>query len=144
VPTIDVRMKGKKWERAACMLIRDWFPDVRTKRAGGETAKQDRGRDLLGTPAWCVQVKARQAALVGSTEPAKWLREAEKATIPGERPLVLWKPNRKDWCVVFYSIRDGWPWHSTLVVFEQLPNSGGYSFRVTARATPELLRELFG
>lgn len=51
------RDKGKLGEQQVASLLLPLYPEVRTKRAGGESASVDRGRDLLGTPGLCVQVK---------------------------------------------------------------------------------------
>lgn len=78
------RDKGARGEREAADLLRPAFPAVR-RRCSGEESQSERGRDLAGTPGWCVQVA------VGSRPPIerKFL-EAEAAIASGmELPLAL-------------------------------------------------------
>lgn len=78
------RQKGKRGEQEACKLLRRLFPNVRTKRAGGESASVDRGRDLLGTPGVCFQVKS-----MSRPNPLRALAEAEKAAKEDEMTVAL-------------------------------------------------------
>lgn len=76
------RQKGKVGEQRACTILRPLFPEVRTKRAGGESATQDRGRDLLGTPGLCVQVQVSGRPTID-----RKMREAIRAAArPGGPP----------------------------------------------------------
>ena len=86
------RTKGCRAERDVAALLRPLFPHVRTKRAGGESAREDRGRDLLGTPAFCFQVK------VGvHPYPLKALREAQAAALEDEMPVAICREDRQEW-----------------------------------------------
>lgn len=83
------RRKGKVGEIEVAALLRPLFSEVRTKRAGGESATQDRGRDLLGTPGLCVQIKS-----MGRVDALKALTEAMRAALPDEVPLAMVKRTR--------------------------------------------------
>ena len=83
------RQKGKRGEQEVAAMLRDVFPDVRTKRAGGESATQDRGRDLLGTPGLCVQSKC-----MARPNPLKALLEAAVAATGHEIPVAFCKQSR--------------------------------------------------
>jgi hypothetical protein len=93
------RRKGKVGEQQAAQLLRAIFPDVHTKRAGGESASVDRGRDLLGTPGLCVQVKCH-----GAPQPLVAWREACSIAQPNELPVAFVKQSRRGyafpWAVV--------------------------------------------
>lgn len=100
------REKGKRGEQAVARMLLPLCPEVRTKRAGGESADVDRGRDLLGTPGLCVQVKEMERPL-----PLTALDEACAAAAPDEIPIAFVKqtlhgsrspsaPMRGRWCVV--------------------------------------------
>lgn len=78
------RMKGKAGEQEAVQMLRALFPECRTKRAGGESASVDRGRDLLGTGCLCVQVKRGDRP-----NPLAALEEAKVAAAEDEIPLAL-------------------------------------------------------
>lgn len=80
----DSRVKGKHAEQEVARLLRVIAPDVRTKRAGGESASQDRGRDLLGTPGLCVQVKCH-----ARPQPIAALGEALQASAADEIPVAI-------------------------------------------------------
>ena len=85
----DGRRKGKHGEQEVAQLLRGLFPEVRTKRAGGESASVDRGRDLLGTPGYCVQVKRMHRPA-----PLAALEEALAAAAVGEIPVAFVKQSR--------------------------------------------------
>lgn len=51
--------KGKKFEQHVARALGLVFPNVRTRRSGGETQDHAPGRDFLGTPGVCVQAKCR-------------------------------------------------------------------------------------
>ena len=100
------RQKGKRGEQEVSRLLLPLFPEVRTKRAGGESASVDRGRDLLGTPGLCVQVKC-----MAKPNPLTALEEAHSVMGTGEIPVAFVKRSvqggnqRKpgvtgSWCVV--------------------------------------------
>ncbi|HXU06528.1 MAG TPA: hypothetical protein VN903_36485 [Polyangia bacterium] len=80
------RRKGKRGEQDVVRMLRGLFPEVRTKRAGGESASVDRGRDLLGTPGYCIQVKAMRAPA-----PLAALEEALAAASPKEVAVAFVK-----------------------------------------------------
>jgi len=85
----DGRRKGKHGEQEVAQLLRGLFPEVRTKRAGGESASVDRGRDLLGTPGFCVQVKRMQRPNALAA-----LEEAAGVATPAEIPIAFIKQSR--------------------------------------------------
>jgi len=93
------RRKGKVGEQDAARLLRPICPEVRTKRAGGESASQDRGRDLLGTPGLCVQVKCH-----ATPQPIQALREATQAAQGNELPVAFVRQSSRGasspWCVI--------------------------------------------
>jgi hypothetical protein len=101
------RQKGKRGEQSVAALLRPIFGDeVRTKRAGGESACVDRGRDLLGTPGLCVQVKE-----MARPRPLAALDEACAMMAANEIPVAFVKESwtgiktteksaRGRWCVV--------------------------------------------
>lgn len=80
------REKGKRAEREVAAMLKPLCPDVRTKRAGGESASVDRGRDLLGTPGLCVQVKA-----MAHLRPLSALGEACGVAAADELPVAFVK-----------------------------------------------------
>ena len=83
------REKGKRGELEAVALLRRIFPDVRSKRAGGETLSVDRGRDLLDTPGYAFQVK-----LTARPQPLAALAEARGAAHHREVPVALVRESR--------------------------------------------------
>jgi hypothetical protein len=83
------RQKGKRGEQEVANLLKPLFPYARTKRAGGESASADRGRDLLGTGILVVQVK-----LMAAPAPIKALREASAAATDAEMPVAFCKQTR--------------------------------------------------
>jgi len=99
------RRKGKLGEQEAAQLLRPAFPEVRTKRAGGESALQDRGRDLLGTPGLCVQVM-----LSASPAIERKFREACDVALPNEIPVALTRRT----CAPGENGKGGPPWLATL------------------------------
>lgn len=89
------RNKGKLGEQEAVQQLRSVFPDARSKRAGGESATQDRGRDLLGTPGFCIQV--RRAATSSKIELK--LSQAVLIAEPHELPIAMTRVDRDSWNV---------------------------------------------
>jgi hypothetical protein len=95
------RQKGKRGEQEVVALLSPVYPEARTKRAGGESASVDRGRDLLGTPGLCVQVKNAAAIdCIGALE------EARHAAASNEIPIAFVRRTRGNglsssgWCVI--------------------------------------------
>jgi len=86
------RRKGVRGELEAVTLLRPIFPAARRRCSGEESQDEYRGRDLDGTPGWCVQV-----GLGGNAIPARKLAEASTAASPGERPLALTRRDREPW-----------------------------------------------
>ena len=89
------REKGARAEREAAEL---WqlagFTDAR-RRATGEEAQEAQGRDLKGTPGFCVQVKnSRRDTVHGA------LAEARAAARPLEVPLAFYRRDRLPFVVV--------------------------------------------
>lgn len=84
--------KGKRGEVEAVNLLLPIFPLARSKRAGGESATVDRGRDILGTDGWCVQV-------MRSARPDihRKLSEAMGCAQADEIPLALTRKDRGEW-----------------------------------------------
>ena len=95
------REKGKRGEQEVAQLLRAVYPEVRTKRAGGESAAQDRGRDLLGAPGLCVQVKNQ-----GRIDAIGALEEAKAAALENEIPIAFVRRTRGNglstsgWCAI--------------------------------------------
>lgn len=93
------RRKGKRGEQEVAVLLRPVFPAVRTKRAGGESAAEDRGRDLLGTPGLCVQAKCH-----AKPQPIAALAEARRAALEAEMPVAFVRQSSRressPWCVI--------------------------------------------
>lgn len=88
--SVSQRNKGKRCECEVAALLRPLFPEVRTKRAGGESASQDRGRDLLGTTGLCVQIKGHARPF-----PLRALYEAQHAALEEEIPVAICKEVRR-------------------------------------------------
>jgi hypothetical protein len=90
---IAQRRKGKRGEQEAVNLILPAFPLARSKRAGGESATVDRGRDILGTPGYCIQVHR------GRSTPCE--RKLEEAVTAAEGtydiPVALVRRDRGPW-----------------------------------------------
>lgn len=86
------RRKGKRGECEAVQLLIPLFPLARSKRAGGETTTIDRGRDILGTPGFSVQVKRMARPNVYTA-----LDEAGQVAAADEIPLALTRRDRGPW-----------------------------------------------
>jgi len=86
------RRKGKLGEQGAVQLLRAAFPLVRSKRAGGETLTIDRGRDLLDTPGFCVQVMR-----AARPDIHRKFSEAAAVAKPDEIPVALTRRDRGQW-----------------------------------------------
>ena len=80
------RNKGKHGEQLAARILRLIWPDAKSRRAGGETLDVNPGRDMIGTPGACVQVK--YAAIV---DPWAAVAEAGQAAESGEIPFAMLK-----------------------------------------------------
>lgn len=89
------RQKGKRGEQEVVRLILPIYPLARSKRAGGESASVDRGRDILGTPGLCIQVHLGQSAT-----PQTKLREACAGALgTDDLPVAFTRRDREDWVV---------------------------------------------
>lgn len=98
------RDKGKRSELEVCALLRDVFPEIRTKRAGGESASVDRGRDLLGTPGFCVQVKGRAAPNpIGALAEADAGRSQYRREVPVAFVRKIARGTSSRWIVTLYA-----------------------------------------
>lgn len=89
------RNKGKRGECDVVRLILPLYPLARSKRAGGESALVDRGRDILGTPGLCIQVHLGQSAT-----PQRKLAEAVAGALGTEdMPVAFTRRDREEWVV---------------------------------------------
>jgi hypothetical protein len=76
------RDKGKRGELEAAHFYLPVFPDC-ARRSCGEESQSAQGRDLKGTPGWCIQVKH-----MARPDEHKALYEAVAAARDGEIPLA--------------------------------------------------------
>lgn len=86
------RRKGAEGEREAAALLRPAFPDARRRACGGEARGDALGRDLEGTPGWCVQV-----CLAARPPIARKFAEAARAVGVNEVPLALTRATGGEW-----------------------------------------------
>lgn len=90
---IAQRRKGKVGEQEAVKILLPAFPLARSKRAGGESSTVDRGRDILGTPGYCIQVhRGRSATCERKLEEA-----VAAATGTYDVPVALVRRDRGQW-----------------------------------------------
>jgi hypothetical protein len=122
------REKGKRGEIEVARALRAIWPEARTKRAGGESASQDRGRDLLGTPGWCWQVKRRERLNVSEA-----LKECASAAVFGDRgqevPVVAHRRRGEAWVAslpLHALIRLLACWASTKKIKQSNPEKPGF------------------
>jgi hypothetical protein len=87
----DSRRKGKRTELQLCAILRPFFPDAR--RNMDQYQKSD-GRDVLGTPGLCLQLKAGKAPSW-----RKALAEATGSAEPGEIPVGVTRQDREGFVV---------------------------------------------
>ncbi len=76
------KARGMKAQSLVAEFLRPLFPWVAT--VGGAS----QGRDLLNTPGFAVEVKARREFV-----PLAWLRQAQGYAGGDEIPLVIWQPD---------------------------------------------------
>ena len=85
------RRKGKRTENELCAFLRPWFPDARRNL---EQTQAGDGRDVLGTPGLCLQLKSGKAP--------RWrlaLAEAVESAEDGEVPVGVTKRDRSPFVV---------------------------------------------
>lgn len=87
------RDRGKRGELEVAEILRPIFPEVRTRRAGGESAEDTRGSDLVGAEPYVIQVKRRERLNVVEA----WNEAAQNAK--GAVPLLVFRRDRGPWLV---------------------------------------------
>jgi hypothetical protein len=85
--------RGKRGELEVAELLRPLFPEVRTRRAGGESARDTRGSDLVGTAPYVCQIKRRERLNVVEA----WNEAAQNAN--GAVPLLIHRRDHSPWLV---------------------------------------------
>lgn len=89
------RRKGAVAEREVVGLIRGLFPNAR-RRVSGEESQGGQGRDIDGTPGFCIQVNHSARPPI-----ERKLNEAAKAC-RGEWPLAFTKRTGGKWLVTMH------------------------------------------
>ena len=74
--------RGRKSQQIAADYLKPVFPDA------ASIAASLPGKDILGTPNWSFEVKARSAF-----NPLEWIRQARKAAKVDEYSAVIMRPN---------------------------------------------------
>jgi hypothetical protein len=77
------KVRGAQTQTAVARYLQaTLFPYAESAGAGRS------GRDVLNTPGVAVEVKAR-----AGLDPLEWVRQSRKASVPGELPVVVFRPN---------------------------------------------------
>lgn len=92
------RRKGTRGELEACKLLRPAFQAVRRRGLSEEAQGTDLGRDLAGTPGWCIQVQ-----LADRPNAERKLREAIAAAAADETALALVRRTNGSWLAVLHA-----------------------------------------
>jgi hypothetical protein len=87
------RRKGHRGETEVADLLRPLFAEIRTRRAGGESAADTRGSDLCNCAPYNIQVKLRNRLNVE----AAWKEAGANAN--GAVPLLVFRRDRGPWLV---------------------------------------------
>lgn len=84
------RTKGRAGEQEVARILRDELGLVVTRNWAQQAAEG--GVDLLGVPGWAIEVK-RQKAWSNDW----WPQAAAQARRTGERPVLIYRLDRKPW-----------------------------------------------